>query len=187
MLEVSYERVRAIILFLASTGVRIRAIIELKIEDLVSIPDYDLYQVKVYSESKERYLTFTTPEAAKAIKVYLSYRERYGEKLNPKSPVFRDQFDRNDPASVHDVQPLELRAAERLISRTIEKSGIRTVERITELHNEKGKIRKNIRLIYARVELRAKEMFMGHSTGLDDHYFKPGDNYVLQEYLKSGR
>src|SRR5947209_7155085 len=93
MLEVGDERVRAIILFLASTGVRIRAIIELKIEDLVSIPDYDLYQVKVYSESKERYLTFTTPEAAKAIKVYLSYRERYGEKLNPKSPVFRDQFD----------------------------------------------------------------------------------------------
>ena len=26
---------------------------------------------------------------------------------------------------------------------------------------------------------------MGHSIGLDDHYFKPGDNYVLQEYLKS--
>jgi hypothetical protein len=38
------------------------------------------------------------------------------------------------------------RAAERLISRTIEKSGIRTVERITELHGEKGKIRKNVRL-----------------------------------------
>jgi len=193
MLEVSYERVRAIILFLASTGVRIRTIIELKIEDLVSIPDYDLYQVKVYSESKELYLTFTTLKSlpkkhySKAIKLYLTYRERYGEKLNPKSPVFRDQFDRNDPASVHDVQHPDLRAAERLISRTIEKSGIRTVERITELHNEKGKIRKNIRLIYARVELRAKEMFMGHSTGLDDHYFKPGDNYVLQEYLKSGR
>jgi hypothetical protein len=40
---------------------------------------------------------------------------------------------------------LSLRAAERLISRTIEKSGIRTVERITELHGEKGKIRKNVR------------------------------------------
>lgn len=197
MLEVGDERVRAIILFLASTGVRIRSIIELKIEDLVSIPDYDLYQVKVYSESRDRYLTFSTPEAAKAVRVYLSYRERYGEKLIPKSSVFRDQFDRNDPAFVHDVQPLELRAAERLISRTIEKSGIRTVERITELHSEKGKIRKNVRLtagfrkffdtqlIYAGVEPRTKEMFMGHSIGLDDHYFKPGQNYVLQEYLKA--
>ncbi|MGA8084582.1 MAG: site-specific integrase [Candidatus Nitrosopolaris sp.] len=197
MLEVCDERVRALILFLSSTGVRIRAIIELKLEDLVSVPDYDIYQVTVYSDAKERYLTFTTPEAAKAIKVYLNYRERYGEKLTPKSPVFRDQFDRNDPASVHDVKPLKLRTVERLISRAIEKSGIRTVETITELHGEKGKIRKNVRLtagfrkffdtqlIYARVEARTKEMFMGHSIGLDDHYFKPGHNYVLQEYLKA--
>ena len=91
---------------MASTGVRIRAIIELKLEDLVTIPDYDLYQVTVYSDAKQRYSTFTTPEAARAIKVYMSYRERYGEKLTPKSPVFRDQFDRNDPASVHDVEPV---------------------------------------------------------------------------------
>ncbi|MFZ0512578.1 MAG: tyrosine-type recombinase/integrase, partial [Candidatus Nitrosopolaris sp.] len=197
MLEVCDERVRALILFLVSTGVRIRAIIELRLEDLTTIPDYDLYQVTVYSDAKERYSTFTTPEAAKAIKVYLSYRGRYGEKLTPKSPVFRDQFDRNDHASVHNVKPLQLRTVERLISRTIEKSGIRTVERITELHGEKGKIRKNVRLtagfrkffdtqlIYARVEPRTKEMFMGHSIGLDDHYFKPGHNYILQEYLKA--
>ena len=26
---------------------------------------------------------------------------------------------------------------------------------------------------------------MGHSIGLDDHYFIPGDTYVLQEYLKA--
>lgn len=170
---------------------RIRAIIELKLQDLVNVPEYDLYRVTVYSESGERYITFTTPEATKSIDVYLEYRKRYGEKLTPKSPVFRDQFDRNDPAS------LSLRAAERLISRTIEKSGIRTVERITELHGEKGKIRKNVRLtagfrkffdtqlIYAQVEPRTKELFLGHSIGLDDHYFKPEENYVLNEYLRA--
>ena len=26
---------------------------------------------------------------------------------------------------------------------------------------------------------------MGHSIGLDDHYFKPGENYILHEYLKA--
>jgi hypothetical protein len=26
---------------------------------------------------------------------------------------------------------------------------------------------------------------MGHTVGLDEHYFKPGENYVLQEYLKA--
>jgi hypothetical protein len=142
-------------------------------------------------------LTFTTPEAAKAIEVYLKYRERYGERLTPKSPLFRDQFDREDAVSIHDVKPLKLRTVERLVSCTVEKSGIRTVERITELHSEKGKMRKNVKLtagfrkffdtqlIYARVEPRTKELFMGHSIGLDDHYFTPGDTYVLQEYLKA--
>jgi integrase len=197
MLEISDERTRAITLLLASTGIRIRAIIELKVEDLVIVPDYHLYQVRVYSDSNQRYLTFTTPEAPKAIDVYLKYRERFGERLTPKSPLFRDQFDREDVVSIHDVKSLKLRTLERLISRTIEKSGIRTVERITELHNEKGKIRKNVKLtagfrkffdtqlIYAGVEPRTKELFMGHSIGLDDHYFTPGDKYVLQEYLKA--
>jgi integrase len=197
ILEVSDEKAKAIILLLASTGMRIRAIIDLKIEDLVMVPDYYLYQVRVYSNSKQRYLTFTTPEAAKAIDVYLRYRERYGERLMPKSRLFRDQFDREDVVSIHDVRPLKLRTVERLISRTVEKSGIRTVERIKELHSEKGRIRKNVKLtagfrkffdtqlIYARVEPRTKEIFMGHSIGLDDHYFTPGDTYVLREYLKA--
>jgi integrase len=197
MLEVCDERARAIILLLASTGVRIRAIIDLILEDLVIISDYYLYHLRVYSDSNQRYLTFTTPEAAKAIDVYLKYRERYGEKLTPKSPLFRDQFDREDAVSIHNVKPLKLRTVERLVSRTIEKSGIRTVERITELHSEKGKIRKNVKLtvgfrkffdtklIYANVEKQTKELFMGHSIGLDDHYFTPEDTHLLHEYLKA--
>ena len=58
MLEVCDARVRALILFLASTGVRIRAIIELTLQDLVSIPDYDLYQVKVYATAKGKIFHF---------------------------------------------------------------------------------------------------------------------------------
>jgi integrase len=197
MLDVCDERSRAIILLLTSTGIRIRAIIDLKIEDLVFVPEYKLYQLRVYSDSNQRYVTFTTPEAAKAIDIYLKYRERYGDKLTPKSPVFRDQFDREDVDSIHNVKPVKLRAVERLVSRTLEKSGIRTVERITELHSEKGKIRKNVKLttgfrkffdtqlIYAKAESRTKELFMGPSIGLDDHYFSPVGSYVLNEYLKA--
>jgi integrase len=181
MLEVCEERVRALILLLTSTGVRIRAIVDLKLEDLIEKPAFDLYQVKVYSESNKSYFTFTAPEAAKAINTYLEYRKRYGEKLTLKSPLFRDQFDRNDPASIHNVKPLKLRA----------------VERQPELHNEHGKIRKNVRLttgyrkffdtqlIFADVRPALKEMFMGHSIGLDDNYFKPSENDILQEYLKA--
>jgi integrase len=196
MLEVCDERVKALILLLASTGVRIRAIVDLKLEDLISIPNHDIYRIKVYSDSKQSYFVFITPEASKAINTYLSYRERYGEKLTLRSPLFRDQFDRNDPDSIHNVKSLKLRAVERLISRTIEKSGLRTVQRQTELqHDEHGKIRKDVRLtsgfrkffdtqlIYADVRPAIKEMFMGHSITYDDNYFKPSENDVLEEYL----
>lgn len=198
MLEVCDERVRALLLFLASTGVRIRAIVDLKLEDLVNIPNNnDLYKVKVYATARERYFTFVTPEASKALKIYLNYRERCGEKLTPKSPLFRDQFDRSDSDSISNPQPIKLRALEWLISQTIQKSGLRTVERLTEIPNEHGKIRKNVRLtsgfrkffdtqlIYADVKPAIKEMLMGHSIGLDDHYFKPSESEVLQEYLKA--
>jgi hypothetical protein len=40
-------------------------------------------------------------------------------------------------------------------------------------------------LIYAKVEKQTKELFMGHSIGLDDHYFTPEDTHVLHEYLKA--
>ncbi len=197
MLEVSDEKVRAILLLLASTGMRIRALVDLTLQDLQDIPEFKLYKVTVYSDSKERYLTFTTPEAAKAIRIYLEYRERYGEKLTSGTPVFRDQFDRDDPNSIQNVRPMKLRTIERLISRSLEKSGIRTVEKITDFHSEKGKIRKNVRLtagfrkffdtqlIYAKVEPHIKELFMGHNIGLYDHYFKPGEDFVLQEYIKA--
>ena len=77
---------------------------------------------------------------------YLKYRERCGKKLISKAPLFRDQFDREDAVSIHDVKPLKLRTVEHLVSRTVEKVGIRSVERITELHSERGKIRKNVKL-----------------------------------------
>ena len=197
MLEFCDERVRAIILFLASSGMRIRALTELKVEDLASIAEYELYQVRVYAATKDRYFTFITPEASRALNTYLNYRKTCGEKLKPGSPLFRNQFNRNDQESVYNPKPIELRALEWLISQTIQKSGLSTIERQTELHDDHGRIRNNVKLtagfrkffdtqlIYARVEPRTKEMFMGHSIGLDDHYYRPEDNFVLQEYLKA--
>ena len=38
-------------------------------------------------------------------------------------------------------------------------------------------------LIYADVGPAIKEMFTGHSIGLDDYYFKPSQKIVLDEYM----
>ena len=84
LLEISDEREKAIILLLASTGMRVGAVHPLLLKDLKKwvINRNYVYQVQVYSSSsKYRYYTFCTPACAKAIDNYLDIRKRYGEKL----------------------------------------------------------------------------------------------------------
>jgi hypothetical protein len=64
----------------------------LKIRDLKHHENYKLYQVTFYENTKEEYFSFTTPECANYISMYLSFRERSVEKLKPESPLIRDDF-----------------------------------------------------------------------------------------------
>ena len=81
-------RCKAIVLLLASTGMRIGALSELKIKHLTKISEYNLYQVTVYENTKDEYNTFCTPECAKAIDDYLEYRKTSGEKItDDNAPV----------------------------------------------------------------------------------------------------
>jgi len=91
------ERKRVMILLLASTGMRIGALPQLKIKHLAGVLNGSLYQISVYAGTSSQYITFCTSECAKAIDDYLDYRSRCGEKLTPESSLIREQFDRNDP------------------------------------------------------------------------------------------
>jgi hypothetical protein len=61
ILEFCDERSRAIILLLASGGCRINAVPFLKLKDLTVLPKYNLYEVMIYSDSNQKYYSFTTP------------------------------------------------------------------------------------------------------------------------------
>ena len=64
LLEFCDERAKALVLLLASTGIRIGAIPDLQLKHLKKIPEYNLYQITIYEGTKEEHFTFTTPEAA---------------------------------------------------------------------------------------------------------------------------
>jgi integrase len=72
MLSVCDLRTKAMILLMASTGIRIGALHSMRIGDLTEIGDQIpiLYKVQVYARTKDRYYAFTTPEAAKSIDEY---------------------------------------------------------------------------------------------------------------------
>jgi site-specific recombinase XerD len=90
---------RAVILLLASTGMRVGAIPELRLRNLDRIESDEsnypggICKITVYEGFKDEYVTFTTPECSKAIDEYLNMRIRYGEKLTQDSFLIREQFD----------------------------------------------------------------------------------------------
>jgi integrase len=85
LLQHSSLRNRAMILLMASAGLRVGALPLLRIKDLKSI-DTDglkIYKVNVYAKSKKSsYFSFCTPETRTHIDIYLDHRRRWGEKIN---------------------------------------------------------------------------------------------------------
>jgi integrase len=72
LVDVGDFRLKAIVLLLASSGIRIGSVESLKVRHLED--KGDVYRVTIYENTKEEYFTFTTPEAKKAIDEYLDYR-----------------------------------------------------------------------------------------------------------------
>lgn len=47
----------------------------------------------VYRGDPEEYISFISAESVPYLEKYLQFRESYGEKITPESPLFRDKFD----------------------------------------------------------------------------------------------
>ena len=92
MLDVAQQiRNKAIIHFLASSGVRIGALPELKLKHVRDMP-LGCKMITVYEDSTEEYFTFLTPEASIALDDYLEQRRKHNEVLNDESPLFRERY-----------------------------------------------------------------------------------------------
>lgn len=131
LLSVSDERMRAIILLLDSSGMRIGAIPALRLRNLeeleFGIESSKIYKITVYENDKEEHFTYCTPECAKAIDEYLQMRSRYGEKLTKESFLIREMFDMRDPFAIS--RPARKMSFQTLENKIIElgiRSGLRT-------------------------------------------------------------
>ncbi len=114
-------RSEVLIHVLASTGCRIGALFDLRIEHLTILQD-GYTAVKFYNEDVEEYYSFLTPEASAILERYFNQRRNDGEILTPNSPVFRARYrQKNQP-----VEPMTQRAFEQVIVRAIKKSGLRS-------------------------------------------------------------
>lgn len=179
-------RSRIAILLLCSTGMRRGALHSLQIGDLTKIEFQNsiLYKVQVYARTHDKYLTFCSPECAKAIQDYLDYRKRYGEELKDKSPLIREQFNPDNPFTINSPRFVSEKTIEYILTHALKQSGVRKPGQVHLSHGFRkffiNQCENNSPMKSLFVDVLAN-----HDTGVKKHYLRIKESELLQEYLKA--
>jgi len=195
------KRLKIAILLMCGSGLRIGSISELKLGSLEPISKYGIYQITVYENTKQEYITSCTPECASVINSYLEYRKRNGDRLKPSEPLLRDEFDINDQIRAASPKTLSTFSLRARIFTLLVSSGLR--ERKPELEKvSDGEKEQETRPLHKRREVMqchglrkffsttctlqglpplTAEVLMGHKAlGITGVYFKPTPNDLLE-------
>lgn len=185
------ERKRVIVLTFASSGMRLGGLTGLKIKDLTKTTN-GIYRIMVYAGTKAKYTAFCSMECTQAIDAYLEYRQRYGERITPESPLIRNQFDKNVEADAQNPKKIKEHTIRYIILELLKDSGLR--ERALETTAYK---RKEIMMVHGFRKFFATalngayqnknplmvELLLGHDTGLVEVYNKPSDEVKEDFYI----
>lgn len=126
MLDVSDLGAKNIILLMASSGIRIGSLPDIRIRNLKEINN--IYKVTVYEGSNSQYFTFCTPECSSYIDAYLNFKTKNGENLNQDSYTIRDQFDITDLEQIRNKSKgMSIIGIESLLNVILLKSGVRAI------------------------------------------------------------
>lgn len=197
LLEYPDRRLKAIILTMASSGIRLGAWDYLKwghIRPIIGKEGEILAaKVIVYAEEEEEYFSFISKEAYQYLKEWIDYRSFSGESINDESWVMRDLWDTRvakDRGLVTEPNKLTSIGIKKLINRAIWAQGLRK-----KLEN--GKKRHPFQAIHCyrkwfktRCETGGMkpiniELLLSHNIGISNSYYRPTENELLQDYLKA--
>lgn len=184
-------RARVLILFLASTGVRAGAIIELKMKHLKDMP-LDCKAFCIYEGSVEEYWTFCSPECSKELEKYHAKRQQEGEIFTPETPVFLAQNHKNN-----ELSPMSHFAVYTTIRRALVQAGRRNPKDTTYQRYDKmtcHAFRKRFLTILKNtpnIKMATAERLVGHTTykdeenraiTLDSSYYVPVLEELFDQY-----
>jgi len=175
MIEIADERMRAVILLLSSSGIRIGAIQSIRLRNLKE------NRLTVYENDNDEYLTFITPECKKAIDNYLDMRLRYGEKLTDNTYLIREQFDIRDQFQIKKARQITRNAIRWMLTDITKRCGVRTLG-VPIAHGFRKFF--TTQLIQSKINPEIREMLLGHKIGLASAYYRPTIEQMYEEYEK---
>jgi integrase len=194
LLDIADERMRAVILLLVSCGCRVGAIPTLHVRDIEK--SGDVYKITIYENEEEEYFSFITKEAYDAVESYLSMRRRMGESVGPDSILIREQFDVRDQFAIASPKTVTANTLSGKIAQLAERAGIRE-KTILKEGEKSGSFRKSVPQVHglrkafstfalnAKMDIIKRRMLEGHSVGIDEHYCKPSEEDLQEEYMKA--
>ena len=178
-------RNRAIIHFMASTGVRIGAFDGLVMEHLTDLED-GCKAVLIYPGTNDEYYTFLTPEASSILDEYLEKRSIDGERIGKDSPVFRQIYQ----IGIQKCHPLSSKSIKAVMFRLIDGNTHIIRKKVSnnyDIQIDHG-FRKRFNTIMKlqnNVNANIVEKILGHKNGLDGVYFTPTMEECFAEFKKA--
>ena len=188
MLNGADERETVVILAFSSTGIRRGALPMLTFGDLVSLDEYGIYMISVYTGHPEQYMTYCTPEFRRAVEVYKAFRERLGEVITDKTPLIRKEWDiRDRESAVKNALPVDDDTTYKMMEKRAVVTGVRVPHKHAPgthrgKHRHKNKLLHGMRkyfevtLLDAGFDEKWLDMVEGHKLeGLRDNYYRPAN------------
>lgn len=184
MLDASTQlRNKAVIHFLASSGIRVGALSELKLKHIRDMP-LGCKMITVYEDSTEEYQTFLTPEASSVLNDYLDQRRKNNEILTDESPLFRERYQ----LGLTTAKSISKGAIQGIITRALKNSNVRGQKKNNRYSEQLAHgFRKRFNTLLKlnnHVNDNAIEKMMGHSNGLDGAYFQGTIEQLFEEFSK---
>ncbi|MGB7954965.1 MAG: hypothetical protein WCF23_13380 [Candidatus Nitrosopolaris sp.] len=151
----------------------------------------------VYPNEPEEYFTFMTPEAYNAVKEWTDFRASFGEEITGESWILRNTWQKVKPRYSHRIglakYPKQFKSTgiKTLVGRALQIQGIRTkLDLRNGEKNHEWKTLHGFRKFFKTQTERVMkslnvEILMGHDIGLANSYYKPSEQELLEDYIKS--
>lgn len=198
MLTYTDIRSKCIILLMASSGIRVGAIPTIRIKDLLLIENPGIYQMTIYPNTKDEYITYCSPECKSALDAYLDYRKLHGETITENSPLIRDVFDFAKPTKKREAKAIHRDTLMHLTNIITQKAGLRIADGDGARSRKVNMLNHGFRKFFfkacgkAQIDPIVRELLMGHKVGSRDGgvtklmvtYDATEDNELLHAYRK---